>query len=299
MKKYIEGIEYEKALPWLVLVALMFAAKIAGEHFISEPMHREKIPIFYLVILFLGGLIIIGGKKGLKSVVTLIITVVAVVKILIPLILAGYDPMMVSIFICIVNIVVALLLISGFNKKTLCAAIGTSAGVIIAGITAFVVGNMIQLNGLSSDEAIHIILYSKNIDFKGILFAGIIIGAMGAVMDVGMSIASSMNEIEQANPGIGTKELINAGMNVGRDIMGTMADTLILAYVGSSLNIMLMFSTYDISLIEIISLDNIAGEIVRSLAGSIGLIFTVPITAAVAGILRDNNIFKREEKKTA
>ncbi len=299
MRKYIERIEYEKALPWLVLIALMFAAKIAGERFISEPMHREKIPIFYLVILFLGGLVIIGGKKGLKSVITLIITVVAVVKILIPLILAGYDPMMVSIFICIVNIVVALLLISGFNKKTLCAAIGTSAGVIIAGITAFVVGNMIQLNGLSSDEAIHIILYSKNIDFKGILFAGIIIGAMGAVMDVGMSIASSMNEIEQANPGMGTKELINAGMNVGRDIMGTMADTLILAYVGSSLNIMLMFSTYDISLIEIISLDNIAGEIVRSLAGSIGLIFTVPITAAVAGILRDKSILQKEEKKTA
>ena len=299
MKKHIELTKYKKAFPWLFLVALMLASKLAGEHFISEPMHREKIPIFYLVILFFGGLVIIGGKKGLKSVVTLIITVLAVVKVLIPLILAGYDPMMVSICICIVNIVVALLLISGFNKKTLCAAIGTSAGVIIAGIAAFVVGNMIQLNGLSSDEAIHIMLYSKNIDFKGILFAGRIIGAMGAVMDVGMSIASSMSEIEQANPGMETMELINAGMNVGRDIMGTMADTLILAYVGSSLNIMLMFSTYEISFMEIISLDNIAAEIVRSLAGSIGLIFTVPITAAVAGFLRDKGIFQKEEKKTA
>jgi len=277
---------YKSLFPWILLLAIMLLLGEIAKLSIKEPLFAEKIPLIYLAAIFIGGLLIIGGEKGLKSVAMLMFTIVAVVKVLIPLILGGYDPLAVAIGICIVNIIFALIVIGGCNRKTMAAVIGTSGGVIIAGITAFIIGNMANLNGLSNDESIHLMLYSKEIDFKGLLFAGIIIGAMGAVMDVGMSIASAMNEIEHANPRIGTQELIDAGMNVGRDVMGTMADTLILAYVGSGLNIMLMFSSYGMSFLQIISLDNVAAEIVRSLAGSIGLIFTVPITAVAAGLLR-------------
>jgi uncharacterized membrane protein len=117
------------------------------------------------------------------------------------------------------------------------------------------------------------------------LFAGIIIGALGAVMDVGMSVASAMHEIQDTTPKIRTSSLIKAGMNVGRDIMGTMSNTLILAYTGGAIHLILLFMIYEIPIVEIINQDLIASEIVRALAGSIGLVFTVPFTALIAGFV--------------
>lgn len=110
-------------------------------------------------------------------------------------------------------------------------------------------------------------------------------------MDVGMSISSAMHEIAANTPEITTEKLISAGMNIGRDIMGTMANTLILAYVGASLNLMLFLAAYEPSLVQILIKDNITSEIVRSLAGSIGLIFTIPLTAIVSGCLRGKKLF--------
>jgi len=159
--------------------------------------------------------------------------------------------------------------------------------VLVAGGIAFFVGSLASLTGLGDEEA-QMLMYipqQVNFDFKGILFAGIIIGALGAVMDVGMSIASSMREVEAAKPEITTKDLIRSGMNVGRDIMGTMSNTLILAYTGGSLQLMLLFMAHDFSLTEVINWDMIASEVVRALAGSIGLIFTIPLTAMVAGTI--------------
>lgn len=270
----------------LVIVMLVMLALFFITHYVGQGnLVLEKIPLLYLLVVFLGGLIIIGGYQGLKTIFTLVLTILGVVKFLLPMILKGYDPILISIFTCAVVIVITLLIISGINKKTLAAIIGTSGGVIIAGFSALFVGSMANLTGLGNEESIHLILYSRNIDFQGLLFAGIIIGALGAVMDVGMSISSAMHEIELANPEITIGDLISAGMNVGRDIMGTMSNTLILAYVGSSLNLMLLLSTYDIPLGQIIAKESIASEIVRSLAGSIGLIFTIPLTAFASGML--------------
>lgn len=258
--------------------------------YISEIV-RDKF-LLYLVVAFLAGLIIIGGLKGLKAIITLLLTAFAVIKILLPMILKGYNPILVSVGICAAVISITLLIISGNNKKTLSAIIGTTGGVIVAGIAALVVGSMANLTGLGNEEAQMLMFLPQQIDFdfKGLLFAGIIIGALGAVMDVGMSIASAMNEIELANPDIKTKKLIASGMNVGRDIMGTMSNTLILAYAGGALHLMLLFSAYDISFVEIINQDRIASEVVRAFAGSIGLIFTIPLTAIVAGTLGRNDV---------
>lgn len=277
----------KSALNWLGVLLLILLVHFGVFHLPIDTIIKDKISLLYLLILFLAGLTIIGGKKGLKTILTLIFTILVILKVLLPMILQGYNPIAVSIAVSSLVIIVTLLIISGFNKKTLSAIIGTTGGVIIAGFLALLVGYMANLSGLGNEESIHLILFTRDIDFRGLLFAGIIIGSMGAVMDVGMSISSSMHEIAIANPKITTEKLFASGMNIGRDIMGTMANTLILAYVGASLNMMLFLAAYEPPLVQILVKDNITAEIVRSLAGSIGLIFTIPLTAAVSGFLRD------------
>ena len=196
----------------------------------------------YLLLAFTP-LVLFGGFKGIKAVITLGLTGLAVVKILLPLILQGKNPILVSVPVCAGIIAVTLIIISGFNKKTFSAIFGTTGGVLIAGGVAYFVGSVAKLTGLGNDEAQMLMFLPQqvNFDFKGLLFSGIILGALGAIMDVGMSIASAMHEIEAANPEISNKDLIKSGMNVGRDIMGTMSNTLILAYAGGSLHLMLLY----------------------------------------------------------
>ncbi|MGO1369178.1 MAG: YibE/F family protein [Senegalia sp. (in: firmicutes)] len=260
--------------------------------YISE-IARDRY-LLYLVIIFFLLLLIVGGLKGLKSIITLLITAFAVLKIMLPLILKGYNPIYLSIIVSIAIIAVTLIIISGFNRKALAAIIGTSAGVLVAGIITLIVSELASLTGLGTEEAqmLSLVEQGDGFNFKGILFAGIILGALGAVMDVSMSIASSINEIKIANPDMTTKELIKSGMNVGRDIMGTMSNTLILAYSGGSIHLMLLFMAHDFNIIDIINRDMIASEILRALAGSIGLIFTVPLTAIIA-----SSLYNRIEKK--
>lgn len=263
--------------------------------YISE-IARDRF-LVYLSLIFVLLLILVGGMKGLKSIITLIITGIAVLKILLPLILAGYSPVLVSVLVSIGVIAITLIIIGGIKRKTLSAIIGTSSGVIVAGILTLIIGSMAKLTGLGTEEAQMLMFIPQGIDFdfRGILFSGIILGALGAVMDVSMSIASSMHEIHMLNPNISKKDLIKAGMNVGKDIMGTMSNTLILAYTGGSLQLMLLFLAYDIPLIEIINRDMIASEVVRALAGSIGLICTIPLTALVASTIgRERNIENTE-----
>ncbi|MFL0198251.1 YibE/F family protein [Clostridium sp. WILCCON 0269] len=285
-------------------------AKVGDEVLINTDRYNEKgntggayiyeiVRYKYLYKLgafFIVSLVIIGGKKGFKSVITLIITGFMVIKVLIPLIIQGFNPTIVSSLICIFVIVVNLLIISGKNEKTLAAIIGTSGGVLIAGAIAILSNLIMRVNGLTDEEMQSIIYTAQNanFNFSGLLFAGIIMGALGAVMDVSMSIASSIKEIESAKPDMTVKELIKSGMNVGKDIMGTMANTLILAYVGGAMYIMIMVSSYSYSTSISTAMDQdiIAAEILKALAGSIGLIFAVPITAVVAAVL-----VKRQRRK--
>ena len=254
--------------------------------FIME-IARDKY-LVYLVIAFVLVLVIVGGLKGLKTVITLTITGIAVVKILLPLLLKGYSPILLSIGVCALISLITLLIVSGFNKKTWAAIAGTTGGVLVAGLVAWTIGSMANLTGLGNEEAqmLMFIPLEVQFDFRGLLFSGIILGALGAVMDVSMSVASAMSEIREHNSGIRPIKMIKSGMNVGRDMMGTMSNTLILAYVGGSLHLMLLFLAYDVPFSEIINRDMIASEVVRALAGSIGLISAIPITALVmAGLV--------------
>ena len=248
------------------------------EAYVGE-VKRDHI-LLYLSLAFAGLLILVGGLKGVKAVLSLAFTLIAIVKILLPAILKGHDPVWVSVLVCVIVITLTLIIICGWNRKTLAAIIGTAGGVIVAGLVALWVGNVAKLTGLGSDES-QMLMYVKNdilLDFRGLLFAGIIIGTMGATMDIGVSIASAMHEIRENSNHITRLRLIQAGMNVGRDAMGTMANTLILAYTGGSLQLILLFIATEASWDAVINWDLIASEIVRSLAGSIGIVIAIPIT---------------------
>ena len=180
-------------------------------------------------------------------------------------------------------VIITLIIISGKNIKTLVAIIGTSLGVIISGILAFIFGNLAHLTGLADDSSISLayIPQFRNLDYKGILFGTILIGAIGAIMDVAISIASALYEINDLDKNISRKNMIISGMNIGKDMMGSMSNTLILAYVGTTLHLIILFIVYRIRFTEIINLDSIATEIIRAMAGSIGLIITIPVTVVI------------------
>lgn len=246
--------------------------------------------LYALIGVFALLLLALGGFKGLKVILTLILTGLAVVFVLLPLTMRGYPPVLVSMGICIAVIFATLSIINGINKKSVSAIIGTSGGVLLAGAIALFVGSAARLTGMGNEFA-QLLMYAPiptPLDFRGLLFAGIILGAMGAIMDVSMSIASAMHEIERVKPDIPAKDLIRAGMNVGRDVMGTMSNTLILAYAGGSLHLMMLYAAYQVPFSEIINRDIIASEVLRAMAGSIGLLFVIPLTALVAAAFSRN-----------
>ncbi len=253
---------------------------------------------FIILLLFMISLLVIGGIKGAKTIVSLSLTGIIILKYLIPSILAGHSPILTSIISAIIITTFTLFIIAGINRKSISAIIGTATGVLIAGILAYIIGSLAKLTGLSSSEATMLMYIPQGIafNFRGLLFAGIIIGTLGAVMDIAMSISSSMYEIKEIEPTIKTKQLITAGINIGRDVMGTMTNTLILAYTGTSLPLLLIFMAYDYPAVEILNLDLIATEVIRSLAGSIGIVLAIPFTAISCGVIIDKVAYKEKKK---
>ncbi|MEL7567049.1 MAG: YibE/F family protein [Dehalobacterium sp.] len=244
--------------------------------------------LYFLLGAFIVFLIAIGGTKGMKAILALFLTVFFLFFILLPLILNGYNPIKITLFVLTLVIIITMPMIGGLNKKSLAATLGTIGGVAIAGSLAYISGEIFQLSGFIDEEAQQLLFIPNlaDLDLKGLLFSGMIIGAIGATMDVGMSIASSIEEVWKTNPRVSSIRLFGAGLNVGRDIIGTMANTLILAYVGSSLPILLLFIAERTSSIVILNSELVSTEVVRAISGTIGLLFTVPITSFFAASLQ-------------
>lgn len=252
--------------------------------------------IIGLFLLFLLSIVLVGGKKGVKAILGLLYTILLIYFIMIKGIYNGDNAIKNSIITCGLVIIGTFIIIGdGINKKILTAAIGTLGGVLSAGVVALIFNNMAKMTGACEDAIqLSINAASINFNFRQMLFAGILVSTLGACMDVGMSIASSLDEIKMKNPDITWKDLLKSGMNIGRDVIGTMTNTLILAYVGGSLTLILLFLACNMNLYEILNKETIAEEIIPAIAGSMGVVFTVPITSLVYSILnRDKVIYKK------
>ena len=241
----------------------------------------------WMTLVFFASLVLVGGIRGAKVILVLGLTGLAVYFVLIPMVLAGRSPVAATVLVGAAVTTVTMIFVVGFSGKALSAGAGTVAGVVAAGLLAWFFGSHSNLMGLHSQEA-QMLLFSLDapIDFRGVLFAGMILGALGAIMDVSVSIASAVEEIHAANPGLGFGSLARSGLNVGRDVLGTMANTLILAYTGGALPLLLLLVANEIGGLKVLNLDLIATEIIRALSGSIGLVVSVPLTAVIAAALK-------------
>ncbi|MCX7842110.1 MAG: YibE/F family protein [Clostridia bacterium] len=243
--------------------------------------------VYGLIALFFAVLIIIGRKKGLYSILSLVFTVVIIVFFMVPRITEGRSPIIASIITAALTTAVTISMVSGVNAKSLAAVIGIVLGVATAGGVSMIAGRIAHISGLHTQHASEMIYLSQEIGIRvpELLFAGIIIASLGAVMDVGMSIASSVFEVYSVDRRLSLAELYRSGMNVGRDIIGTMSNTLILAFAGSSLNTLIIIVLYKLPYIRFINLDLLGVELIQGISGSIGLVLTVPITALCAAFL--------------
>lgn len=241
------------------------------------------VAVAAFVGIFLLLICVIGGKNGVKSVIGLVFTFVAIFMIYIPLIYRGFSPFWAAVIITIITTIVTMYLISGIAVKTLCAILGTVIGVLLAGLSAWLFGRVADIDGynVSNIETLAYVGQITNIQIGGLLFSGILIASLGAVMDVAMSVSSAISEIHDKAPQLGCLELFKSGMNVGRDMMGTMSNTLILAFVGSAVSELVINYAYNLPFRQIINSYNIRIEIMQGVSGSIGVILTVPAVAVV------------------
>lgn len=276
---YLYGADCEEGMKVIVSVSK------SGENInISVYSYDRTFVIYGFIGFFLLMLWAIGGKKGFKSAIGLIFTFLCIIYIFLPMLYKGYSPFASAVFIIILITIVSLYLIDGLTRKSISAMIGTIIGVILAGVIATLFGNLAKVSGYNVSEIEELVFVASNTNLKvgGILFAGILISSLGAVMDVSMSIASTINEIYENNPSISKKKLFISGINVGRDMMGTMSNTLILAFTGGSINTLILNYSYALSYNQVINMYEIAIEIMQGVSGTIAIIATVPLVSFIA-----------------
>lgn len=246
--------------------------------------------VILLAILFFVLILLLGRAKGFNALLALMFTFSFIFFVFVPSVLNGYNPYLWTIITCAYTIITTLLLVNGLSQKTFATIIGCLSGTIFAALLTLLMSHLLHLTGFLDEHSIYITMLNPDIaiDLSGIVFAAITIGAMGAIMDVAMDISSSLWELSQHVPNIKFTKLFNSGMSIGRDIMGTMANTLVLAYIGSSLSSFMLMITYSSSLIDLLNREAIITELLQALIGSIAILLTIPLTILVCGFLYIN-----------
>ena len=243
--------------------------------------------IIFLGVVFVALLLLFGRFKGLNAILSLGFTCVAIFAVFIPSILSGRNIYMWAIIVCVYVVIVTLLLLNGVNKKSLAAIVGCLGGILSAAILTLIMDRALVLTGMIDTDFVSLTFLptANPINLNAIIFAGIIIGAVGAVMDVAVSISSSLWELKRTAPHLSFGEFLKSGINIGRDIMGSMTNTLVLAYIGSSLTVILLLIVYTDSLAELLSRELVIIELLKALIGGMGILLTMPLTAIVCAIL--------------
>ena len=250
------------------------------------------------VLLFFACLIVFGGIKGVNTILALLLTGGFVFGVFLPAVLAGKNIYFWTFMTCVMSIATTMVIVHGVSKKTLGAIIGCISGL---GLCAVLMGIMINAASLSGmvDECYYylsILDIGFSIDLRAVVFAGVLIGALGAVMDVSISIATSLWEIKEKGVPMEVSDYFRSCLNIGRDIMGTMTNTLILAYIGTCLAEVLLLYANNYNLLELVNREVVVVQIIQSLIGSTGLLFTIPFTGLVCGLLfYDKYAFMDEE----
>jgi len=268
-----------------IIAALILDQSGQISHVKAVDLYRQD-SLLKLFILFTAALLIYAGVIGIKSLISFILSIFIIWEILIRQILAGYPPLITTALTLVLLSAIIIFMVAGFNRKGLTAFTGTIAGLVITiGITLFF-GRETGLFGMTQPY-VNTLIFSGyyDLDIRQIFYSSIVLGASGAAMDIAMDIAASMDEIRVKKPDISPAELIRSGFTVGRQVIGTMTTTLLLAYSGGYLTLLMIFKVKDPSFMRMINLKIVAAEIMRTLIGSIGLVMVAPITAVAGGFI--------------
>lgn len=233
--------------------------------------------------IFIALLLLIGRKKGIYSLISIIATVALIFFMLMPMILNGFCPIASAVLVGILSTIITIYLVGGLNSKSSSAIIGTSLNLVFAGALSLLTIYLAHLTGFAGEESMFLYSAHPDLNFPGLLSASMIIAALGALMDTGVSIASAINEIYETDRTLSVKQLFTSGMNIGKDVIGTMSNTLILVYLGSALPLVLLSNNIDLQ--KFFNLNQVATEISSAVIGSIAILLCVPLTAIISAYL--------------
>ncbi len=255
------------------------------ESYVVSDSYRIPSLIFFSII-FILVVLAVGGVQGIRGLLSLLGSFFLILYILIPGILHGYSPILVSIGVSALIIVIGSYITHGFNKTTTSAVFGMIVTVIFTGFMAYWAVHSSHLTGFESDEALYLNLSTRgSLDIAGILLSGIMIGLLGVLYDVAIGQSISVEELHRIAPHISRRKIYTRALRMGREHIGALVNTLAIAYVGASLPLLLLFSLSESSISTVINREIFAAEIIRTLIGSIGLVLAVPITTLLAVVM--------------
>lgn len=249
--------------------------------------NHDRTPMVLLLLgLFAVATVLVGGKKGIATLYALTFTFLCVICLYIPLLYVGCNGILAAVLTSVTILTASIYILNGWSVKTFCAMIGTTLGVALSGVLAMIIGRSFHMSGYNMDEveALVFIANSSRLKIGDILYAGVLISSLGAVMDVSVSIVAAMDEVRQHAQNLSRKELFASGMRVGKDMIGTMSNTLILAYTGSATGIMMNAYANDMAYLRLMSYNPVIIEILCGLCGTIGVILTVPLQAFITAL---------------
>lgn len=274
------------------IIVCVDAPENASPYF-SVYNYDRSFTIGIILLIFAAGMLFVGGKKGVKSLVGLVVTMVLILFFLIPGIYHGINVIPLTVITLVGIIFAALFMMNRLDKKTFLFAAATTAGLLVAAVFCIFCEKLLKVNGYNFSEVESLLLISQStgLEVKHLLFAGVLISSLGAVMDVGVSIVSALYEVKKANPLQKPKDLYQAGMNIGKDMIGTMSNTLILAFTGSSLTTMLLLIAFGYQPSQLLNSNYLALELVMGISSTFAVIMTVPVASVISAVfIKGNNI---------
>lgn len=282
----VEAINYVTRTSQIeALVGMEYIVGSYDDFFVTTVMYRDRSGILYLIGgVFLALVLLIGGTKGISAIAGLLVTLCNVVFLFIPMLINGVDAIVAAVIVVLISTLYTMIVLNGWSPKTIITTISCTICTIVAGLLAYAIGKWGSISTLNTQEAEELLFITENSSFsiKNLMTAGILISAMGAVMDAAMSLASALYEMKQQNPQITRKQLLKSGMNIGKDTMATMTNTLVLAFVGSSLNSVLVYYMYSMPYNSLINTDFMIVELLKGIIGSLAVVLAIPVTAILA-----------------
>ncbi len=256
--------------------------------------YDRSVPLWVLVLAFAAAMVLVGRMKGLRALLGVTYTLLIILLFTLQAIYHGFSSLPVTILTITVSAAMSLVLLNGVSERTLSGLLATLSGVAVTGIVFQVFSVLLRISGfnLQDYESLQMVSMGTGMTIKGLLLSGVLISALGAVMDVAVSLAAAIDELTAVNPALTRADLFRSGMNIGKDMIGTMSNTLILAYAGTSMTTLLVLMSLGYQFNQLLSSDLITIELARGICSTIGVVLTVPAGSLICAALYS----RREEK---